>query len=150
MVRVPAHLPVCVQPTKAIAVQRREVQQMKDRMATVDDLCDYLRKRMPVRARAAGQARFTALVREIVREWPSEQLRECAGVGNEKDVLKQLGERVSRGYTQKNAENDRYGCGVLLLFVLSTCISLLFQWWLSRNANKCKLVAWQSEMRGGL
>jgi hypothetical protein len=85
-----------------------------------------------------------------VREWPSEQLRECAGLGDEKDVLRQLEERVSRGYSQKNAQSDRYGCGVLLLFVLSTCISLLFQWWLSRNANKCKLMAWQSEMRGGL
>lgn len=87
-----------------------------------DDICQYVCDRMPIRTRCMGRGNINALVRALAYRWPVRELTSCLGRDDgQRRVLRRLAERT--------ASEKKYG-SVLLLFALSTIISLIFQWWL--------------------
>ena len=101
--------------------------------ANYDDLYQYVFARMPVRTACMGRDSIKRLVDDLAYKWPVRQLTSCMGEEDrQRLVLRRLRERT--------VANKRYG-SVLLLFALSTVISLIFQWWLHhRHTTKALAV----------
>lgn len=117
-----------------------------------DELCDFVRARLPLRARLVGKERLNDIVLMTVTEWPIEPLMSCGrGSDVEEKLLDGVSGRVSRTYETVHGSDKRYG--FLWAFVLSSVVSaiaqLVLQWWLSRPANRVKMAAWQYGMKGG-
>lgn len=149
VVRMPLDLSLRGQQAEAVSLQGCQVQAaMNDTIMTLEELCDHVRVRMPVRARLVGKNRVDAIVSEVVCEWPGDSSRLASGGQAGVDALEDLKIRVAAKYVQRHGGADRYGCSVLLLFVLSTVIQLIFRWWSSRNSNRRNMAAWQAEMKG--
>ena len=115
-----------------------------------DELCDYVRRRLPVRARLVGKERLNDLVLMAVTEWPSDWLMQCGrGSVEEEKAIGDTAGRVSRTYEAVRGAEPQYG--FLWALVLSAAISAIVQhileWWLSRPANRVKMAGWQEEMR---
>jgi hypothetical protein len=111
---------------------------------STEELKDYVRSRMPVRARMLGQDGLGGLVDDAIAEWPISPLMECVhDTPMERKVLGGIAERV-------RARRERYGFvwSLLLASALSAVIRLVLEWWLSRPANRVKLAGWQCAMRG--
>jgi len=106
--------------------------------AVMEELVDYVCARLPVRSRIVGKDRIKSVVEDVVRKWPTNELcRYGDGVEEQREAIDRLGKEM------------RYGCPMIMLFFLSTIISLAFQWWLSRRANRLKMAGWQYALRGG-
>ena len=109
-----------------------------------EELIDYVCKRLPIRSRIAGKERVSAAVMEVVARWPHAELQLVRDADRGKpDALRRLEQDIREAHG-----DDRYG-SVILMFLLSTVISLVWQWWLSRGANRVKMVAWLYGMKGG-
>lgn len=117
-----------------------------------EELCDYVRSRLPLRARLVGKERLNDLVLMAVTEWPIEPLVSCRrGSDIEEKILDGVTKSVGRTYESVHGGEKAYG--FLWAFVLSSVVSaiiqLVLQWWLSRAANRIKMAAWQYGMKGG-
>jgi len=119
---------------------------------TPEELCEYVRKSLPLRARLVGKERLDDLTLIAVTEWPIEPLMASQrGSGAEEKILDGVAQNVSRVYESVHGSDKRYG--FFWAFVLSSAVSaiiqLVLQWWLSRAANRVKMAAWQYGMKGG-
>ena len=95
--------------------------------ALLQHVCDG----MPIRTRVLGRHKIEELLLDVVYRWPVDELSRCMGDGDQQQrVLDRLRDRVGRQRLPRGEK--RYG-SVLLLFALSTIISLAFQWWLHRR-----------------
>jgi hypothetical protein len=96
-----------------------------------DDLLQHVVESMPVRTRALGRRHIEELVRDVVWHWPVDELAGLLGdEPQRRRVIGRLTDRIARQRTHTGKK--RHG-SMLLLFALSTVISLVFQWWLSRR-----------------
>ncbi|NDE15602.1 hypothetical protein EBZ80_11800 [bacterium] len=116
------------------------------------ELCEYVRKALPLRARLVGRERLDDLTLIAVTEWPIQPLMDARrGSGDEERILDSVAQSVARTYESVRGAEQRYG--FLWAFVLSSAVSaivqLVLQWWLSRPSNRMKMAAWQYSMRGG-
>lgn len=114
--------------------------------ADVEELCAYVRRELPLRARLVGRERLDDMVRIAVTEWPADALLACRrGSGEEERMLDGTASSVARVYEAVRGSEERYG--FLWAFVLSSVVSaivqLILQWWLERPANRVKMVAWK-------
>jgi hypothetical protein len=112
----------------------------------MEELKEYVRSRVPVRAALVGRSGLDGLVEDAVAEWPISPLMECAhGTSMERKVLDGLSARV-------RLRRQRYGFiwSLLLASALSAVIRIILEWWLSRSANRVKLAGWQYAARGEL
>lgn len=117
----------------------------------VEELCEYVRRRLPVRARLVGKERLDDLVLMAVTEWPTDWLMQCErGSAEEEKVLAATTERVGRTYEAVRGGEKRYGFfwAFVLSAVVSAVVQYVLEWWLHRSANRVKMAAWQYEMRG--
>lgn len=117
-----------------------------------EELCNFVRSRLPLRARLVGKERLNDIVLMAVTEWPIEPLMACGRGGDvEEKLLDGVSASVSRTYESVHGSDKRYG--FLWAFVLSSVVSaivqLVLEWWLSRPANRVKMAAWQYGMKGG-
>lgn len=117
-----------------------------------EELCEYVRSRLPLRARLVGKERLNDLVLIAVTEWPIEPLMSCArGSGSEEKILDGISASVARTYETVHGSEKKYG--FLWAFVLSSVVSaivqLVLQWWLERVSHRVKMVSWQYAMKGG-
>lgn len=120
--------------------------------AESDDLCRYVRDRLPLRARLVGKERLNDMVLMAITEWPIQPLMDCVrGSGDEEKILDETALRVGRTYESVRGSEKRYGFfwTFVLSSVVSAVVQLILQWWLSRAANRVKMAAWQYGMRGG-
>jgi len=117
-----------------------------------EELCDYVRERLPLRARLAGKERLNDLVLMAITEWPIDGLLHSGrGTALEEKLLYQITKSVSRTYESVHGSEKRYGFfwAFILSSVVSAIVQAMLQWWLSRPANRVKLAAWQYSMKGG-
>lgn len=117
-----------------------------------EELCDYVRERLPLRARLAGKERLNDIVLMAVTEWPVDGLMASGrGTALEEKLLDQITKSVSRTYESVHGSEKRYGFfwAFILSSVVSAIVQVMLQWWLSRPANRVKLAAWQYGMKGG-
>jgi hypothetical protein len=117
-----------------------------------EELCEYVRSRVPLRVRLVGRERLQDLVLIAVTEWPIEPLMGTErGSAVEEKVLEATAKRVSATYEALHGSEKTYG--FIWAFILSAAISAIVQyileWWLHRPANRVKLAGWQCAMRGG-
>jgi hypothetical protein len=117
----------------------------------MDELCNYVRERLPLRARLVGKDRLDDIVRIAVTEWPIVPLMECGrGSAEEELLLDRLRVSVSRTYELVRGSEPRYG--FFWAFVLSAAVSAVIQvilrWWIEKRANRCKIAAWQYSVKG--
>lgn len=116
------------------------------------ELCDYVRERLPLRARLAGKERLNDIVLIAITEWPIDGLLSCGrGTAAEEKLLDQMATSVSRTYESVHGSEQRYGFfwTFILASVVSAIVQAMLQWWLSRPANRVKMAAWQCSTRGG-
>lgn len=116
-----------------------------------EELCRYVRERLPLRARLLGQERVNAIVRRAIAEWPIDALLESErGSPKEESALDRLRDSVQHGYA--GDEGEQYGCGILMAFVLSAVVSAIIQamlkWWLEKRSRRMKMAVWQYNMKG--
>lgn len=117
-----------------------------------EELCQYVRQSLPLRARLVGKERLDDITLIAVTEWPIQPLLDARrGSGDEERMLDSITKSVSRTYETVHGSEKRYG--FLWAFVLSSAVSaivqLVLQWWLSRSVNRMKMAAWQYAMKGG-
>lgn len=116
------------------------------------ELCEYVRRSLPLRARLVGRERLDDLTLIAITEWPCSSF---AGIrrdsGEEEKILYGVTANVKRVYEAIHASEKNYG--FIWAFVLSSAVSaivqLILQWWLSRSANRLKMAAWQYGLKGG-
>ena len=125
---------VCEEQAEAAAVRERRVQE-----PVMDELVTYVWRRMPIRSAMLGRQAVSAAVESAVREWPVEAL--CGATGDAEDYSEQLAP------VRAAIANDKRCGSVLLLFAISTIISLVFQWWLHNRHSKQKVAQWKLEMK---
>jgi hypothetical protein len=105
------------------------------------ELTDYIRGRMPLRAKVAGDEALGRIVDSVVREWPSYRLATCErGSDDEEMLIDGVRERVMR--------EERHGFlwTIFLTALLSVVIRMVLEWWLSRLSNQRKIRNWQEGM----
>lgn len=118
----------------------------------MEDLCNYVRERLPLRARLVGKERLNDIVMMTVTEWPITQLTSAVrGSAAEEKILDGVAQSVAMTYESVRGSDKRYGFfwAFVLSSVISAIVQLVLQWWLSRAANRAKMAAWQYGVRGG-
>jgi hypothetical protein len=116
------------------------------------ELCEYVRKALPLRARLVGRERLDDLTLIAITEWPIQPLMDARrGSGDEERILDAVSQSVSRTYESVHGSEKRYGFfwAFVLSSVVSAIVQLVLQWWLSRPSNRVKMAAWQYGMKGG-
>jgi len=118
-----------------------------------EELCRYVRERLPLRARLLGNGRVEAIVMRAIAEWPIDDLLECERGSREEDyALSRMAAIVTTGYSAAHKDDKQYGTGILLAFVLSSVISAIVQvilkWWLEKRSRRMKMAVWQYSMKG--
>jgi len=117
-----------------------------------EELCEYVRQALPLRARLVGKERLNDLTLIAITEWPIEPLMSSQrGSGAEEKILDGVAQSVSRVYETVHGSEKRYGFfwTFVLSSVVSAIVQLVLQWWLSRPSNRVKMAAWQYGMKGG-
>jgi hypothetical protein len=116
------------------------------------ELCDYVRDRLPLRAKLVGKERICDMVLMAVTEWPIQPLMDCErSSAVEEKILEAIAANVGRTYETVRGSEKRYGFfwAFVLSSVVSAVVQLVLEWWLSRSANRIKMAAWQYGMKGG-
>ena len=116
-----------------------------------EELCRYVRSRLPVRARLVGRERLNDLVLIAVTEWPIEPLMSASrGSAQEEKILDATTKRVTATYEALRGAEQNYGFfwTLILSAAISAIVQHIFEWWLSRSANRVKLAGWQCAARG--
>lgn len=116
------------------------------------ELCEYVRKALPLRARLMGKERLDDLTLIAITEWPIQRLMDSQrGSGEEEKILYAITQDVARVYESVHGAEQRYGFfwAFVLSSVVSAVVQLVLQWWLSRPCNRVKMAAWQYGMKGG-
>lgn len=101
-------------------------------------LCEYVARRMPMRAAVVGPERMRAIVNSVVAHWPHEALSSCKrGQSLEKKILSLTEDRVLR--------DERHGFvwTVILGAVLSSIIRMVMEWWLARPSHRLLMKSWK-------
>lgn len=115
------------------------------------ELCDYVRERLPMRARLVGKERLNDLVLIAITEWPASVLLNAdRGSAVEEKELDATAKRVAATYEALHGSEKTYGFvwAFILSAVVSAIVQHILEWWLSRSANRTKLTGWQYQMRG--
>jgi hypothetical protein len=145
---MPGDVSVCEEPAEAPAMRQWLVREAAMR---ADELCDHVRRRLPVRARLVGKERLNDLVLIAVTEWPIEPLL-AAGRGSveEEKILDATTKRVTATYEALRGGEQTYGFfwTLILSAAISAIVQHILEWWLSRAANRVKLAGWQWAARG--
>lgn len=105
-----------------------------------------------MRARLVGKERLCDMVLMAVTEWPIQSLMDCErSSAVEEKILDTITANVGRTYETVRGSEKRYGFfwAFVLSSVVSAVVQLVFEWWLSRAANRVKMAAWQYGMKGG-
>ncbi len=114
-----------------------------------EDLCDYVQRQLPLRAKLLGKQRLDAVTMSAIRHWPAEQL--LAGCSSE-DGGEAVGRTAIAVFGEcRSADPKRYGSVVLsmlLMWLASAVVQMLLKWWLERSSNRVKMTAWQQELKG--
>ena len=116
-----------------------------------EELCDHVRRRLPVRARLVGKERLNDLVLIAVTEWPIEPLMAASrGSVEEEKILDATTKRVTATYEALRGSEQTYGFfwTLILSAAVSAIVQHILEWWLSRSANRVKLAGWQWAARG--
>lgn len=116
-----------------------------------EELCLYVRSRLPVRARLVGRERLNDLVLIAVTEWPIEPLMSASrGSSEEEKLLDATTKRVTATYEALRGSEQNYGFfwTLILSAAISAIVQHVLEWWLSRSANRVKLAGWQCAARG--
>lgn len=105
-------------------------------------LCDYVRERMPLRARAIGRAKLRSIVAETVANWPTPHLMGCRP-GSREEHLALSATETAVCHTLER----RYGFiwTLLLSAVVSAVIQQVLKWWLERRENQEQMELWRLE-----
>lgn len=116
------------------------------------ELCEHVRKLLPLRARLVGKERLDDITLMAITEWPIQPLLDAQrGSDIEEKLLDRISQNVSRTYETVHGSEKRYG--FFWAFILSSAVSaivqIILQWWLHRPSNRIKLAAWQYGMKGG-
>ncbi len=115
----------------------------------MDDLIEYVRRRLPIKARMIGQDRLREIVEQYVSQWPADALLACRrGSAQEQDILQALSHQVGLRHQDAAQGARTYGFvwGLLLSAVLSAVVQTLLRWWLDKEGNRVAMAAW----KGGL
>lgn len=116
-----------------------------------EELCEYVRTRLPLRARLVGKERLNDLVLMTVTEWPSDALFGARrGSADEEKIVDETATRVARTYEAVRGGEKQYGFfwTLVLSAVVSAIVQHVLEWWLSRSANRVKMAGWQCAMKG--
>lgn len=105
-------------------------------------LCDYVRERMPLRARAIGRAKLRSIVAETVAHWPTPTLMGCRPGSREEHLALSAAETAVC-----HALERRYGFiwTLLLSAVVSAVIQQVLRWWIERRENQEQIEVWRRE-----
>jgi hypothetical protein len=116
------------------------------------ELVEYVRSRLPIRARLLGEERLQDLVMLTVAAWPIDGLLAADAGSSEEIVQLELTKiEVSRMYAALHG--DPKSGSILLAIVLPAMLSALIQvvlkWWLEKRSRRTKMAIWQHLMKGG-
>lgn len=117
-----------------------------------EELVQYVRGRLPVRARLVGEERLRDMVLLTVAAWPIDALL-AAGSGSAEEAasLEATREEVSRMFAALHGER-RSGSillAIILPALLSAVIQAVLKWWLEKRGRRTKMVLWQRALQGG-
>lgn len=116
----------------------------------INELCQHVRDRLPLRARLVGRERLCDVVMMAITEWPIDDLLACGrGSAEEEKCLDRIRSSVGRTYEAVHGHEKNYG--FIWSFVLSAAVSAIIQvilkWWLDKRANRMRMAIWQHSMR---
>lgn len=112
----------------------------------IEELCDIVRRDLPLRARLVGRERLDDIVRIAVQEWPIGSLNSAAQFDKEMENLRAS---VSRTYEAVHGSDRQFG--FLWQFVIGAVISAILErileWWVSSIVNREQVVAWNKNQK---
>ena len=112
----------------------------------MDALAEYVRRRMPIKARMLGPDRLREIVELCVARWPAAELLACRrGSAQEQDILQSLSHQVGVRYQAARQGDNAYGFVwvFLLSAVLSAVVQAMLRWWLEKDGNRRAMAAWK-------
>ena len=113
----------------------------------IEELCDIVRRDLPLRARLVGRERLDDIVRMAVQEWPCDRLHSAAQFDKEMENLRVA---VSRTYEAVHGSDKRFG--FLWQFVIGAVISAILErildWWTASIVHREQVVAWNKSQKG--
>jgi hypothetical protein len=113
---------------------------------SMDELTDYVRRRLPIKARLIGPERLRAIVEMAVSRWPADELSGCQrGSSQEEALLQTLSQQVGLSYQATRPGDNTYGFVwvFLLSAVLSGVVQAILRWWLEKEGNRHSMAAWK-------
>ena len=107
----------------------------------MEELYEYVRKSMPLRARMLGREGLEEIVRAVVAEWPVPE--------GESITERQLAVTAAAAERRLDRREKRYGFiwTLLLSAVLSAVAAKVLEWWLERRKNQTSLARWSKIVR---
>ncbi len=142
---VPADLPVRQEQAEAGGPTRVQGGRMSDSVS-IEQLCDRVRRLLPLRSRLVGRERLNDLVMISVQEWPCESL--LNGEAYHEILMERTRKRVVRTYEALHGDDQKYGA--LWEFVVSAVASAILQhileWWWEKRSHRVCLAGWQKAM----
>jgi hypothetical protein len=113
----------------------------------IEELCDIVRRDLPLRARLVGRERLDDIVRMAVQEWPCDRLYSASLWDKEMENLRGS---VSRTYEAVHGGDRRYG--FLWQFVIGAVISAILErileWWAQSIVHREQVIAWSRSQKG--
>ena len=153
---MPCDLPVCIQATQAgRALQGRLLRQQGEAMIleTPEDLAEYVRHRLPLRARMIGRKRIEDIVSTTIYEWPALSLSIAGGPEHTDAVFDALESQVLASYQNRYGDDDRYGFAIMtiiLVAAITAIVQVLVKWWLEKKLHQDQMKSWHALARLGV
>jgi hypothetical protein len=122
-------------------------------LETPEDLAEYVRHRLPMRARMIGRKRVEDIVATVIYEWPSLGLSCRESVGEEDMVWDSLKAQVLSSYQNRYGSDDRYGFAIMaivLVAAITAIVQVLVKWWLEKKLHQDQMTSWHSMARLGV
>jgi transcription elongation factor GreA-like protein len=116
---------------------------------SLDDLREYVWKRLPMRRYMVGRRVVNDLVTLAVENWEGEYLGHADTEEGREIVGMSIASRVKRAHQwQSGKEPQEYSMIWMLMLgaVVSGVVQVLIRWWFERQTNRVLMAGWQQEL----
>lgn len=123
----------------------------RGRAGVASELVEYVKFRMPLRARVLGEEKLQDIVLITVAAWPIDGLvASQRGSSEERAAIARARDEVARTFAALHGEprSSSVLLAILLPAILSAVIQVVLRWWLEKRSRRLKMAVWQIELRG--
>jgi hypothetical protein len=115
----------------------------------LDDLKEYVWKRLPMRKYMVGRHVVDDLVTLTIENWEAEYLGHATSEEGREIVAMSIAAKVKRAHQLfSGKEPQEYGIFWTLVLgaVVNAVVQILVRWWWDRQVNRVLMAGWQQEM----